>query len=393
MDQETTFLLGAGFNQLIEDWDGIRPPLAQNFFNNLLRSRIYNNEKFQIDSKPLFDFINQVWKKGKSALRDLPFNLESLFTYIELKFEESEMISDMESMRRYITLDYRFTSLLAQFLTEFHYFFVKSPVYLQLGRRIYDSKPNLITFNYDNILENLIETVSMPRNERPPEVYTNRESDELTEEIITYSHFNWNRPLFYGINFDQIQLHKAGLRKIINGKNFYKTPGNEISDWNILKLHGSLNWFRFLPIRSYPSQHGEDVKLSTNELKEILLLQNEWLGTFNLPELNGWFLKPVLITPVLYKSKFYNERPFKELWKKAKEDLEITKKLIVIGYSFSPTDFSVKKLFLDSFMSNDLKELIVVNPDTSVVKTVKELTHFNKPITVCRDLNEFITVY
>lgn len=55
-----------------------------------------------------------------------------------------------------------------------------------------------------------------------------------------------------------------------------------------------------------------------------------------------------------------------------------------------PTDFAVRKLHLEAFADNELDHLVVVNPDTSTVGTVKELVHFTKPVLVCNDLEEFL---
>lgn len=392
MDKETTYLLGAGFNQHIENWDEVKPPLANNFFINLLKSKKFNNDNFQEELKPLFDFIYEIWKKDKENLRNSPFNLEGLFTYIEKKLEKAIKIGNKINTRRFYTLNEKFMYLLAQFLAEFDPFIAKSPIYLQFGKMIYDSKPNLITFNYDTILEHIIESVSMPQSGIPQNFKTIRSSKNLSADVLSYSHFNWNRPLFYGIKFDQVQLHQAGPSKVVKGEKFYSTSGNEISEWRILKLHGSLNWFRVLPIREYSPHPNEDVQETVDKIKGLLLLNNKWLGTYKSPEYNGWLLRPIIITPVLYKEKYYQEKPFKELWKVAKEELRFTKKLIVIGYSFSATDFSVRELFLDSFKINELDELIVVNPDIKVAKIVKDLTHFDKQVTICHDLNELLAI-
>lgn len=59
-------------------------------------------------------------------------------------------------------------------------------------------------------------------------------------------------------------------------------------------------------------------------------------------------------------------------------------------YSFPPTDFNVRKLLLEAFEDNALDELIVVNPNTSVVATIKDLVHYSKPVSVCYDLKEFL---
>jgi hypothetical protein len=77
------------------------------------------------------------------------------------------------------------------------------------------------------------------------------------------------------------------------------------------------------------------------------------------------------------------------LWKRAGEALAECKRLVVIGYSFSSTDFRTKKLFLESFSSNNLQELIVVNPHKSIVETAEKLCHF-KNAKVFPDLTSYM---
>jgi hypothetical protein len=67
--------------------------------------------------------------------------------------------------------------------------------------------------------------------------------------------------------------------------------------------------------------------------------------------------------------------------------------LVIIGYSFAPTDFHTRRLFREAFAENDLEELIVVNPNAALVSVAKELTHFNRPVLTCRDLEEYVAVY
>lgn len=69
---------------------------------------------------------------------------------------------------------------------------------------------------------------------------------------------------------------------------------------------------------------------------------------------------------------------------------ESSKTLGVGGCSFASTDFAVRRLLWEAFADNKLKQLIVINPDTRVVDLVRELTHFERPITSCQNLREFI---
>lgn len=124
-------------------------------------------------------------------------------------------------------------------------------------------------------------------------------------------------------------------------------------------------------------------------MNETIIVEGHWW--FNEPpDHNGWLINPLVITPVLYKEQFYQHPVFSDIWKQAHNELSTCKRLVVMGYSFSPTDFYIKKLLLEAFSENILEELVVVNPDTSVVRTIKELSHFQKPVLVCRDLEEYL---
>ena len=49
---KTVYLLGAGFNQCVEDWHRLKPPLATNFFQTILRSKKYTDgSKSEVSDK------------------------------------------------------------------------------------------------------------------------------------------------------------------------------------------------------------------------------------------------------------------------------------------------------------------------------------------------------
>jgi hypothetical protein len=64
--------------------------------------------------------------------------------------------------------------------------------------------------------------------------------------------------------------------------------------------------------------------------------------------------------------------------------------LVVCGYSFLPTDFATRWVFLQSFVGGPPDELVVINPDTNVVRRVKNLCHFEGPACVCGDIREYV---
>jgi len=392
----TVYVLGAGVNQVIKDWDRLSPPLISNFFQVALKKEKYRSEHYTSKIQIVYDYIEKYWKKNKSGLSSTPFDLEECFTMLELQFREAIDTNNNEKARELAIIQFRLKSFIAEVLSEFETFVSTSDTMRQFGEILYKEKPIIITFNYDCIIEAAIESASGVNPHVPREMFGRNPLQEtnVSEEELAYSHFNWNRPLGYSIKFDKVQLHRAGIRTYVEGERFYSHPKNKLYSWYILKLHGSLNWFRYLPIRKYPIFPSEaEVSLPKEKEKEIILIEGNWW--FNEPpDLDGWYIDPIIITPTLYKEEYLRDplytRVFSPIWRKAKEVLSNCERLVVIGYSFPATDFPTKKLFLESFSENILGELIVVNPDTSVVQKVKNLCHFEKPVTVCKDLEEFL---
>ena len=392
----TVYVLGAGVNQVIKDWDRLSPPLISNFFQVALKKEKYRSERYTSKIQIVYDYIKKYWKKNKSDLSSISFDLEECFTMLELQLREAIDANDIEKARELYTVQFKLKSFIAEVLSEFKIFPNTSDTMRRFGEILYKEKPIIITFNYDCIIEVAIESASGVNPHVPREIFGRNPLQEtnVSEEELAYSHFNWNRPLGYSIKFDKVQLHRAGIRTYVEGERFYSHPKNKLYSWYILKLHGSLNWFRYLPIRKYPTFLDEaEISLPKEKEKEIILIEGDWW--FNEPpDLDGWYIDPIIITPTLYKEEYLRDplytRVFSPIWRKAKEVLSNCKRLVVIGYSFPATDFPTKKLFLESFSENVLEELIVVNPDTSVVQKVKNLCHFEKPVTVCKDLEEFL---
>jgi len=272
-------------------------------------------------------------------------------------------------------------------LSEFELVSFASNEMSEFGSIIYKERPTILTLNYDCIIEAAINTASGLNANIPLSLFTIDKG--VKDDEVPYSHFNWNRPLAYGFRFDYIELQRPGVSKYVDGNQFYAHPTNKLYSWKILKLHGSLNWFHYLPMRKYPYSNSGEQNLSEEKLKEVLLVNGHWWLT-QPPDLNGWILDPLIITPVLYKDQYYQNQPFPYIWRQAYNELSACKRLVIIGYSFPPTDFSVRKLLLESFCENTLKELVIVNPDETIASIASDLTHFNSHVLVCRNLEEYL---
>jgi len=392
--KEVVYMLGAGVNQVIKNWDGDSPPLLNNFFNVALKKREFSDAHYTDQIQDVYDYIRANFKKTKDDLASVPFDLELCFTYLERQIKQATRDGKTPELKRLVNIKFSLESFLAEVFSDFEHFAFMSHTMRNLGRAILHENPTIITFNYDCMMEHVLESAYGVRLSVPKEFIQRGPSEEteLPAEILTYSHFNWNKPLGYGFKFDEIQLQQAGISKFAKGSRFYSLSQNQLYPKPLLKLHGSLNWFQYLPIRSFPILPGETEPELGGKESEIILKNGTWW--FNRPpDHNGWFVAPLIITPILYKDEYYDRKPFGEIWELAKRALSKCAKLVVIGYSFSPTDFSTKHLLIESLAGNDLQELVVVNPNHNLVKVAKDLCSFNGGVVWFSSLDGYLNSF
>lgn len=384
---KVVYLFGAGINRGISDHDGVVPPLATDLFVQAMKMNRLGDEHYLEKIAPVFEYIQKYWKLNRENLATNHFDLEACYTLLELQLNEAKACDDHDIIVKLQDTVLKLTILFAETLQEFEHSIHNSSSFKALGQIIYEENADVLTFNYDTLIESSIELASMPSGLPPSYRGRPHDSGEISDEEVRYSHFNWNRPLSYGVKFDEVMLHRAGISTYVDGQRFYDSHSEGLYNAKILKLHGSINWFVYSGVRKY--EYGNNAG-SSNKGKTLLSRGHWW---FNEPaEKDGEIIEPMIITPTLYKN-YTDNKLISSVWRQAKNSLSNCNRLVIGGYSFPPTDFAVRRLFLEAFESHSPDEIIVINPDTSVVKTIKDLSHFDKPILVCRDLDEFIKLY
>ena len=395
----TVYMLGAGVNQAAQDNRGLSPPLINDFFQVALRKRKFSNKHYTDRIQPVYDYIQRYWHRDRNSLASDPFDLEECFSMLDLQLGEAISANDKESLSELYATGFKLKSFVAEVLSYFEDFAWVSEVMQSFGKVLYKEKPAVLTFNYDCLVEAVIEHASGGNLPVPEEFFRlSVEGTSVSNKELAYSHFNWNRPLGYGVKFHTVELSQAGPSRRVNGNRFYSHPNNKVYPWSILKLHGSLNWFRYLPIRKYPqypvSTNWRNVPLSKEKKKEVILMRGTWWDN-DPPDLEGWYLDPLIIAPIVHKGNITDNRLyppiFRVIWNKAENVLSQCTRLVVIGYSFPSADLPIRKLLREVFSEHALHELVVVNPDTSVCHEVKDLCHFHKSITICENLEEFLS--
>lgn len=228
---------------------------------------------------------------------------------------------------------------------EFQDYYILSATMFDFGKILYNERPTIITFNYDLFVESIIERASGKNTAKLN--YLNEFERVLTKEqlrsIVSNSEWNWNRPLAYGIKFDNVLLHDGSMalrEKYFDKRDFYSNRKNKLYSWSILKLHGSLNWYRY--VKDTPNRYfsPDDLEHAYEPRKKHIALENRvwFLRTSETPwDESQLYVEPIIITPVLHKQfydeKFIYKKVFDPLWRKAKSSLLSCKRLIIIGYS------------------------------------------------------------
>ena len=342
---EVVYVLGAGVNRDIKDSNGFSPPLLDDFFKVALSNKTFSDENYDIILKDVYEYIELHWSKTKSDLAEDPFNIEELFTGLDDQLFSALDANDLEKAKILYLIQLRLQSFFAEVLQGFGKCVHKSENLILLARLIYDEMSSIITFNYDCFIESLIEFVSGFN------LSTNRPFE-------TFNMYNWSKLLGYGTtNFDIVELPQSGIgNRLLNGENFYSNF--DLYSLSVLKLHGSLNWFKYLPLRKIPELDEDGIKLPNDKLNKLLFVPSATWRYSEPPNLDGWYLDPVIITPTSYKEKYLemNNSIFNPIWENAKKTLINCKKLVIIGYSFS--DDLPKKLFSEAFSKHTLEELI-----------------------------------
>jgi hypothetical protein len=379
------YMLGAGINRELPSAHNMRPPLALDLFEQALKIPRFTGDGYRTRLKPLYSYIEWYWKLGIEQLATRRLDIEECFTLLQLQEYELRKEGDTAGADRLAECARLLTGLLAEVLEEFNVHHSlqlggTEPPLVALARTIVSERASVLTFNNDTLLEQCFEFVG-GLGGRPPAslqtAYAN--SAEISDEVVGYSHYRWNRLLSYGVQFDYVKLHfvQASSWPAVDKARFYAVNG--LYERPMLKLHGSVNWFRYA---------GRDLGGGQNPRSgQSIISVDGWWNTA-APSDNGFMLRPLIITPVLHKQ--FDDPLIDRLWRLAAEELARCSRLVIGGYSFPATDFYTRRLLLETFAANKLDELVIINPDERVVPLARELCHFDGPIEHHRSLAQYV---
>jgi len=151
------------------------------------------------------------------------------------------------------------------------------------------------------------------------------------------------------------------FQKVLNGQEQRKTE-DAPSDITVLKLHGSLNWLHCYFCDSNFLNRSEKISPQYATLPR---------NCPNCGESNIYFQR-VIVPPLIAKD--YSIQPLRYLWSRANRYVARAREIIIIGYSFPPTDFATEALLRDSFPWDVQRHtrFVIVNSDERVSERFKK---------------------
>ncbi|MCS6902749.1 MAG: hypothetical protein NZO41_00485 [Candidatus Bipolaricaulota bacterium] len=201
----------------------------------------------------------------------------------------------------------------------------------RLAKWLNETKAWVITFNYDTVLE------------RACWLYLKEVKPQGDHHAIIFNS--------YRIPLAPIQSRIAAVLGDLEDYMF-----------DLVKLHGSINWF-YSGLEEFP---GEQIYCrlvnSKSPYKDDYVSERSILWGVSQEVLKMLLSDRInfIIPPVAEKSRFYSNRTVRSLWGKARDYLQQAEEIYVIGYSLPDTDLTTK-LLLQTACVGKTKTVYIVN--------------------------------
>lgn len=179
----------------------------------------------------------------------------------------------------------------------------------------------------------------------------------------------FNFPYCYGIpGADQKISQPKGAVEVFNMED------ESGSGLELLKLHGSLNWFSTHNTRKVPKNSILSSSKKFRITPRARLIQDLTFTTNK----RTFYTFPLIIPPVTHKAGILHD-DIRPLWSKAERALKSARKIVVFGYSCPPLDFESANLIRRTVHQNeDIEEFNVIDPNPQVFQRYVELTGLDR---------------
>jgi len=165
-----------------------------------------------------------------------------------------------------------------------------------------------------------------------------------------------------GFSEHSYQIHPYKVQNRNNWSNV-----NTISNIELYKLHGSINWVKCGECNSILIL--DERKFRSN------IFNHENLNNIDCPRCNeNGNLKRLIIPPIQFKN--YNEYPFRYLWRRASKKIRNIGRIASLGYSLPNTDYSTRSLLRLLLKYKRMGDIQLITMNTSTTAERKYLKMF-----------------
>ncbi len=307
------FFLGAGFSKAIYETYPTLKELSEYVKNEIQDEEVnpicehYKNgipEQLKNNVEALLSYLSAdwPWKNGRQRYENLAL-YEKIIEKIQLKFL-AEFISferERKDIEKGIILP-DFGDDNEKIAKQFFEYILKN--------NAESTRKDIITLNYDLVCE------------------------------AAFNRYKTHPNRIYEEELYQMPIPNVEVR---NGNGFwgsYSMPNTP----HIIKLHGSVNWY-------WAGRSPTDVIY--------------YVSKSSFTEVNLLGLQPCIIPPVMDKTPFYDHAILRGLWETAERKLKKADNIYIIGFSFPPSDLSVRFLFQSALQRTNAPNISIINTDAS----------------------------
>ncbi|WP_207432026.1 hypothetical protein [Sabulibacter ruber] len=305
-------------------------PLMNNFLDvaeDLLRKEAFeddDSEKIQL----VFDLISELQIVHSKAQLDLN-NIESLFGAIEMGIILGRLTSKSQDIVKYKEA---LTTLISKTL-------IKSMLFPFIIKPGYVHHP---TFKSSDSYNHFTQLLKNEKNQKP--------------SVLT---FNYDLGLELGFHYNDVKIN-------------YRLD-DDTSGLNLLKLHGSINWYT-----NASTLKGKIKYLSVEDVNNWIrndYSRNRYIErnryTFDIDKylnLSGaneqQDIEAVIIPPTWNKTEYQGQ--LTRVWEAAADELSKAQNIYILGYSLPESDSFFRYLFaLGTISKNRIRNIVVYNPESS----------------------------
>lgn len=292
--ENTVYITGAGFSKAFSEKIPTIGDLSKDLIDNDLTE----------DYPHLSAFINNI--------KDSFIHLNSSFLEVLSNILLSNKLQfSIENISKFEIIKHEFLNYIHLSLIQYSVDVDKKELFKKFLFHVIDTKSQIITFNYDLMIDAFIETNLHQSAEY--HIYTN----------------------------DYVGESETLLNALTQEFSKSSKPHKKHGKLDILKLHGSLSWFKLPGNKNYDLN--SIIKINNREKQNEFLLYNN----------------PVFIPMAYSKDNYFDGSLFPFLWQKAYYWLNHCDNIVFIGYGFPETDLTNLNFFLQ--FKDKISDIVVID--------------------------------